>query len=279
MAWTSVEENVDWKSGDAGYECVETLKYDFGLKVNNAAVNGTYSGACDEQGSCELDDEFNNTITISNSDGMVFDWESNPFAIGAVIVKSSTLANIFYYDPAALSDTGLYSVKKYDKDGLWTGEYRDISHVSFCWNKGDGDMCYQDETAWAVGDRYVKKGNWAMYVPYAGVEKTVDLRADGGDGVGLPAGTATFSAPDGGFVTITINLDNSFIFYYDLNDDIEDNNLKVQDYAKAPNKTPNPGGFAWKEMIPVGSTTATITVPEANFYGIHMDLAYQVPCE
>jgi hypothetical protein len=268
----------NWDSGDAAKECVTNLGYDFGLKIDewDDSIEGAYTCVDDDDDDieCKFEEGFNNTITISNNDGQFFDWASSPFALGAVVVKGGNAANVFVYKPAAFGDTGLYSPINP------SGDPADVSHASFCWNKpDDGDMCYQDETAWAVGDRYVKKGNWAMYVPYAGVEKTVDLRADGGDGVGLPAGTATFSAPDGGFVTITINLDNSFIFYYDLNDDIEDNNLKVQDYAKAPNKTPNPGGFAWKEMIPVGSTTATITVPEANFYGIHMDLAYQVPCE
>ena len=269
----------DWESGDAAKECVTNLGYDFGLKIDDwdEYISDDYSGACkfneEDKKDCSLADEFNNTITISNNDGTFFDWASSPFALGAVVVKGGNSANVFYYNPAAFMDTDLYSPINA------SGGIADVSHASFCWDLQELGKCYQDETAWAVGDRYVKKGNWAMYVEYEGDEKTVDIRADGGDGVGMPAGTATFSAPDGDFVTITINLDNSFIFYYDLNDDLEDNNLKVQDYAKAPNKTPNPGGFAWKDMIPVGSTTATITVPLAKFYGVHMDLAYLVPCQ
>jgi hypothetical protein len=267
-----------WTSGDAGQECVVNLGYDFGLKVDNDAVNDTYSGACDAKGSCELADEFNNTITITNSDGVFFDWAATPFKLGAVVVKGGTGANVFEYDPTESMDTGLYAPLK--TEGADAGKPRDISHVSFCWNKGEeGDECYQDETAWAVGTPYVNKGNWAMYVPYTGTNITVDLRADGGDGVGMLAGTATFSAPVNGFVTITINLTNGFIFYYDLNNDLEDNNLKVQDYAKAPKGNPSPGKFKWKTMIPVGSTTGSIIVPQNNFYGVHLDLAYEAPCE
>jgi hypothetical protein len=81
-------------------------------------------------------------------------------------------------------------------------------------------------------------------------------------------------------VTITIALTNTFIFYYNLNDDLEDNNLKVQDYDKAPpNKNPKIGKFEWKTMIPVGETTGSISVPANNYYGVHLDLAYEVPCE
>jgi hypothetical protein len=271
LAWTSMETVAKWKSGDAGFECVETLGYDFGLKIDgwSSGVAGDYSGACNAQGSCELADAFNNTITISNNDGKYFDWAASPFALGAVVVKAGPGANIFYYDPAASSDTGLYGP-----------EYKDISHASFCWDLQELDKCYQDETAWAKGERYVNRGNWAMYVAYDGEEKTVDLIADGGDGVGMLAGTVTFSAPVNGKVTITVNLDNSFIFYYDLNDDKEDDNFKVQDYGPSgpPHRNPKVGRFDWKKFIPVGSTTGSMKVPVNSFYGVHLDVAYEVPC-
>jgi hypothetical protein len=266
-----------WQSGDAGFECVTTLGYDFGYKIDGwggAGKDGTYSGACDGQGSCELAEEFNNNITISNSDGKYFDWAASPFPLSAVIVKGGPGANVFFYFPAESSDTQLYAPINPNNGKLY-----DISHVSFCWNKGNGDLCYQDETAWAKGDPYnPKRGNWAMYVAYGGVEKTVDLIADGGDGVGMVAGEVTFSAPSGGYVEITVNLDNTFIFYYDLNDDEEDNNLKVQDYANAPKGNPKVGRFEHKTFIPVGSTLGSITVPVNNYYGVHLDVAYEVPC-
>jgi hypothetical protein len=155
-----------------------------------------------------------------------------------------------------------------------------ISHASFCWDLQDQGLCYQDETAWAVGADYNDKGgNWAMYVGYDGTEKTVDIRADGGDGVGMVAGTVTFSEAVDGEVTITIELADGWIFYYDLNDDEEDNNIKVQDYANAPKGNPKVGKFDWKAMALVGSTSYTITVDQNNYYGVHLDLAYEVPCE
>lgn len=270
FAWTSVTEGVDWKAGDAASECVQAgSTADFAYKVDNSAVNGDYT-----------DPDTDNTFTISNSNGYIFDWASN-WPVETVIVKASTKANLFFYVPAAFSDTGLYSVIKdqavYDESGnlITPAKYYEISHVTFCYN--EPDMCYEEETAWAEGARYVKKGNWAMYVDYYGVEKTVELIADYTNYV--HAGTVTFSAPVDGKVTITVNLTGGAIFYYDLNDPLYDDNLKVQDYAKAPTKTPAPGLFAWKTHIATYETTGSIVVPVNNFYGVHLDIALPVPCE
>jgi hypothetical protein len=66
----------------------------------------------------------------------------------------------------------------------------------------------------------------------------------------------------------------------DLNDDQEDDNLKVQDYNETPPaRNPKIGRFDWKTFIPVGSTTGSITVPANNYYGVHLGVAYEVPCE
>jgi hypothetical protein len=281
----------DWKSGDAGQECVVNLGYDFGLKIDgwSPSVSGDYSGACDDQGSCELAPEYNNTITISNNDGQFFDWAASPFALGAVVVKGGKGggANIFTYPLPELSDKYLYSVVKTPavyEDGVMIEEptFYDISHASFCWDLQQQDKCYQDETAWAKGGYYNtnQRGSWAMYVEYED-GKTVDLIADGGWDTpeGIVAGTATFSALNADWVKITINLDNTFIFYYDLGDEEEDENLKVQDYAKAPKGNPKVGKFEWKESLEVGATEATIIVPLNNYYGVHLDVAYLVPCE
>jgi len=255
MAASVTPELIDpWKSGDAAEECGQlSNEYDFAYKVDEwdqvNGMNGKYSHA-------------GQTITISNSNGSTFDWAVTPYPLGAVIVKAGTGALVYYYNGVS-SDTEL--VAPYRKE---------ISHATFCWN---GATCYEEETAWAEGDRYVKKGNWAMYVDYYGVEKTVKLIADYTNYV--HAGTVTFSAPVDGNVTITVNLTDGAIFYYDLNDPFYDNNLKVQDYDKAPTKTPSPGLFTWKTNIETGAITGSIVVPVNNFYGVHMDIALPVDCE
>lgn len=263
--------------GDAAHYCVTTLGYDWGLKIEawggpggDRDMTGTYSGAYDSKG--KLDKDFENVITILKATRYLFDWKSSPYAIGAVVVQGGPMDNIFFYDPAVKSDIELYP---FDSG---TKKKETISHISFCWNKTDdnGDEeCYQEETAWADGLPYVDQGNWAMYVPYYGEELTVDLLA----GQYMDAGTVTFSAPVDGWVTITVNLENGFVFYYDLGDEEEDDNLKVQDYAEDPSGNPAIGLFDWKTFVPGGSTTGTIVIPVNDFYGVHVDLAFPVDCE
>jgi hypothetical protein len=282
-----------WQSRDAGFECVTQLGYDFGLKIDgwSDAVNGLYSGCLSGQGQ-ECDPEFTNTITITENDGTYFPWMSSPFSLRAVIAKGGNAAHVFPYAGPDDGPSGVFADTDLYQPINNSGKPAAVSHATFCWNKGDdaGDEeCYQDETAWAVGSDYnIKGGNWAMYVDYDACDEadgaidgvcTTDLRADGGDGVGMDAGTATLASIDDEYVKITINLENTFIFYYDLQDDQEDNNLKVQHYVTAPEGDPKVGRFAYKAFIPVGSRTGEFVVPANNFYGIHLDLAYIVPCE
>jgi hypothetical protein len=278
-AWAASVTPVQYPNlqiGDAAFYCVSTLDYDFGIKIESWPNGGNGKDRVyDDKGS--FVDEFVNEITIKNATRSSFDWESDPYAIGAVIVQGGPYDNIFFYAPAVISDEDLYPYNPTPPNDK-SRKSTNISHVSFCWNKTDGnggEVCYQDETAWAEGDRYQDPGNWAMYVPYDGEEKTVDLLA----GQTILAGTVTFSAPEGDEVTITIQLAEGFIFYYDLYDIEEDDNLKVQDYEFAPSGNPAPGLFDHKYLIPFGSDIAEITVPLNNFYGVHVDLAYEVECE
>ena len=103
----------------------------------------------------------------------------------------------------------------------------------------------------------------------------VDLKA----GKKLDAGTVTLSSSDGNTVEILIELNDGWIFYYDLNDPDGDDNVKVQDYSEAPSGNPAPGQFEWKEMAALGSTSYTIAVPYNIYYGIHVDVAKEVECE
>lgn len=129
------------------------------------------------------------------------------------------------------------------------------------------EVCWQDETAWAAGSRYVKRGNWATYTPYEGTAKTVTLYA----GQTMEAGTVAFSAPAGGKVTITVTLNSGWRFNPD-----KPENLKVQDYADAPSGNPAPGQFAWKKNCT--DSTCSIEVPLNNYYGVHVDVQREVPC-
>ncbi len=125
--------------------------------------------------------------------------------------------------------------------------------------------CWAGETAWSDGERYVEQGNWARYTSYDGSAKTVTLYA----GQWMDAGTVAFSAAAGGEVTITITLNTGWRFK-----DVAEN-VKIQDYAVAPTGNPVPGDFAWK----FDAADGPFVVPENSFYGVHVDVERQVPCE
>lgn len=121
--------------------------------------------------------------------------------------------------------------------------------------------CYS-ETAWADGTRYVLQGNWATYTTYTGEYKEVILYA----GQTMAAGTVEFSTPDNGFITITVNLSAGWYFQ-----EVEEN-VKIQDYFEAPTGNPSPGLFEHKGTA--SGETFTITLPENNFYGVHVDVKF-----
>jgi len=132
--------------------------------------------------------------------------------------------------------------------------------------------CFEtsSETAWAAGSRYVTKGNWATWVAYSNVEKVVKLYA----GQTKEIGTATFRAKDGNNVTIDINITTAG---WELVPGVD--NIKIQGYSSTPPKSnPSPGSFANK--MSGSGTTASIVVPAANYYGVHLDvqLKVEVPC-
>jgi hypothetical protein len=122
---------------------------------------------------------------------------------------------------------------------------------------------FKGETAWAAGSRYVSKGNWATYTQYA-ANTTVTLFA----GQSNNAGTATFSAAVDGFVTIDFNLTGDWMFAEVLE------NVKIQNYSSKPSGNPSPGGFAFKGDAE--GKAFSIIVPEANYYGIHLDVGVKV---
>jgi hypothetical protein len=173
----------------------------------------------------------------------------------AVIVKGTNAANVYIYDFEVYGDTGLASPLAGN-----SGTPANLSNLTFCWNlvECEEEKCYefQGETAWAGGTRYVTKGNWATYTPYA--EGPVKVFA----GQTIEVGTATFSAVVNGEVTITIELTGDWVL-----EDV-DEALKIQGYdVKPPAENPAPGLFATYK-----GNDLTVTVPAFNFYGIHLNV-------
>lgn len=130
--------------------------------------------------------------------------------------------------------------------------------------------CWKDETAWAAGEPYNegKGGNWALYTPYDGSSKTVNLWA----GQTMDAGDVTLEPVLTGGVKITVTLHSGWRFA-----PVSDN-LKVQDYATPPSGNPAPGQFDHKTTCSSTSNTCSITVPANTYYGIHVDVEKAIPC-
>jgi hypothetical protein len=208
-------------------------------------------------------------LIIASNDGTYVQFTAGPDGVGAAILKGgSGGGNAYVYQPQALSDSGLASPLNP------SGNPAELSHADgFCWNPvtpdpGPGIACYENETAWANGTRYVNKGNWATYTAYANQPKSVVLFA----GQTMDAGNVSFSAPNAGVVTITVEPvgdDNGTPIY--------DNNIKVQHYTSKPGaKNPAPGLFQWKTVAE--GQFGQIDVPVGTFYGVHVDVEREVDC-
>jgi protocatechuate 3,4-dioxygenase beta subunit len=159
-----------WTSGNAEEECKEAgCSADYAYKINAAAPNGTYPAGA------------GNTITISGSNGKIFNWASI-YPVSCVIVKASTKAYVYYYPAGAYSDTGLIAP-----------EGKDISHVTFCFNSPVlGSICgtkWEDYTCDDQGDVPVD-GVTIILLDAAGAEVARTVTADGGKYcfTGLPLG-------------------------------------------------------------------------------------------
>lgn len=75
-------------------------------------------------------------LNVSVTDGTYVAWDST-FGIGAVIVKGSSDANVYVYDPQRTSDSGLASPTNA------SGNPAGLSNLTFCWNPEpvQGEWC------------------------------------------------------------------------------------------------------------------------------------------
>ena len=134
--------------------------------------------------------------------------------------------------------------------------------IAVCEDEPPVEVCYQDETAWAAGSRYVTQGNWATYTPYV-ANTPVNVFA----GQNYLVGTVTFSEVVDGKVTITLAALNGAR----LQSVAE--SVKIQGYETAPSGNPAPGLFTTYK----GNET-TVIVDAYACYGIHLDVQRVVDC-
>jgi len=201
MATTSnpPDKTANLVVGNAVTECKQ-IGFDNGFKVEGKAPNGIYTVS--NVG----------TITISNSDGKVFDWIST-FGIEAVLVKAGQGFNIYYYSPPSFGDERLYAFQS-----------RDISHVTFCW--GENNVPPQPLEVEKTADAsYTRTITWQL-------TKTVDTPSVSGNRgqVASPSPTtwtvtATKSTNLGGYTVtgeIKVTNPNGFPVGFSLTDTLND---------------------------------------------------------
>lgn len=260
---------------DVGYAFYGDATYYSCWSAQSNFVDDLFSlGFEDISGNADCD---RNVIEVQVAGGTYVSFQAAPDGVGAAIIKGGSSANVYVYNPQAFSDSGLASPL------VPSGAPAGLSNIGgFCWNpledEGPPLGCYEGETAWSAGTRYVARGNWATYTKYYDNAKTVELLA----GQTMVAGDVTFSEPDGGLVTITIELDAGWRFaLVPVGEEggmpIFDNNVKIQHYGSTPpNKNPAPGLFQWKSTEE--GDLAQIVVPQAKFYGVHVDVEQEVEC-
>ncbi|WP_200974283.1 hypothetical protein [Echinicola sp. 20G] len=159
----------------------------------------------------------------------------------------------------------------------------------------DEETCYQDETAWACGPRYTKKGNWAMYIEVPEYDENVPVGQDikwvylqaGNKGQYIGAvklkelrnADIPVGASPGEFVELLIRIDAPLWSFA-----LDDENVKVQGYDTAPSGNPAPGRFSTLKDMSTAMTGDdwkyySAIVPRYPFYGVHVDVQKEIPCE
>lgn len=263
--------------GGTDFKVTLTIEFEEGLyywtwKVEKEAAQNSLSHFDLDLGEC-WDDVLDAIVSVKYSiDGNTFDdaeWQylidpsaNCQYTNYVLKINEGTEGNIIYFQIVV------------DKDFEVAETIAQIKYGTNC-NTGlidgfgceDNQECWEDETAWAAGNRYVDRGNWATYTPYV-ANSTVTLYA----GQTMEAGTVHFSAAVGGEVIITITLNAGWRFY----DDPDMENVKIQDYEIAPLGNPDIGNFAHKGYAT--SSLFEITVPANNFYGVHVDVEQLVDC-
>ena len=200
-------ESGNPKCTDLGYE--REFKIDISNAPNGAYTNTT-SGV---QLLGDWSDGLAVTITISNSNGDVFDWTST-VGIDAILVKGGNAGNNFYvYEPPTedTGDTGL---------GVPNPDNNSISHVSFCLDNdsGGGGEVTVTKTAvpsWTRGytwqlEKSVNKDTWKLFKGDTGSsEYTVTATATPTDTVSV-SGTITVTNGTDQPVNVT-NVSDRFV--------------------------------------------------------------------
>jgi hypothetical protein len=197
-------------------------------------------------------------VTITNADGKFFDWSSLT-GVDAVIVKGEDNADAFVYDLTVESngDTLLHAPLADN------GQYRDISHVSFCY---DGDVVVPKPltaTKTATGS-YDRTITWDL-------TKTVDPASHSGEaGDSFDSKwtvTATKNEQLGNYLVegnITIKNPNGFPVDFSVTDELDDTTVSDDVDCSSDAGNQDSGTVPAKDALGDGSATCTYSASPPN---------------
>jgi hypothetical protein len=153
-----IEGNPSCATLNANNTGFPNVTSDFGFKISEGP-NGTFpfinvTNVSSLTGGA-LPDPYN-WVTISNSDGVLFDWLAS-LGIDAVIVKGGPNSDAFVYVPEDTADKRLHPPVNPNSP---TGDYYSISHIEFCYD-------YEFSAVKTANTSYTRTYSWT-------IDKSVD---------------------------------------------------------------------------------------------------------
>ena len=136
-----------------------------------------------------------------------------------------------------------------------------------CDKEPEMNLCWEEETAWSYGNCYNRERG--NWASFTGYNGEYK-KAKLMAGKLYEIGEVIFE-PAGNEVKITINLFETGAFQ-DKNE-----NVKIQGYDVKPSGNPAPGQFTTHKGKATGKTYS-VTVPKSKYYGVHIDAARSVAC-
>ena len=166
------------RAGIATADHVEPVYIDGNPRCEDVGLSGLgFKIDPPSEGTFTVEDRGEVTVAI---DGVLVDWTST-FGVDAVLVKGGPNANLYWYDPAEFSDTGLHPPINPNTDRPY-----DISHITFCCGPAGACTCDDagDTTAPTVdasigAQAFVNRGYlWPPTHRLVDMELTVNVEDD-----------------------------------------------------------------------------------------------------
>jgi hypothetical protein len=189
------------------------------------------------------------TVTVTDGTFVSFEFESNMYCVGAVIVKGGPNAHIYYFEDGVKSGVNLSAP-------LNNGQPFGLSNLTFCFVEcNDRQECWQGETAFGGDIVGAGRAWWFAYAKNTGVQPIY---------AGRQMTDATIKIVDGYY---TINPGSDLRLAQGVMESV-----KIQGYSVLPESRPAAGLFEYK------SESLTGFVGIYPFYVIHLDVEVKVQC-